>query len=370
LESEANGVYLAPAEYIDSDHPAIIAFVAKTVTPDMPAPEKVRRFYLAAREIRYDPDLDYSDPEIYRASSVLQAGNAYCVGKAALFAALCRASGIPARVAFADVTNHLSSEKLREFDDRQDRGQTEARDGRRRHRPRRVVDAQLQGRPRRHRQGAGGAPLPDDPRHRFRRHRREPRRIRIGSPATRSSSTAGAWARPISAPMPRRRASRATGWCAAGGHDRPRGDGDRHRRLHRDAGRDGAGAHGLTPDRGPVVVTGAAGGVGSVAIALLSKLGFTVIASTGRRRRADYLKGLGAAEIIDRKELSGPASRSPRSAGPAASTRSARPRSPTCLSMTKYGGAVAACGLAGGMDLPTRSRRSFCAACRFSASTR
>ena len=114
MESEANGVYLAPAEYIDSDHSAIIAFVAKTVTPDMPASEKVRRFYLAAREIRYDPDLDYSDPEIYRASSVLQAGNAYCVGKAALFAALCRASGIPARVAFADVTNHLSSEKLRE----------------------------------------------------------------------------------------------------------------------------------------------------------------------------------------------------------------------------------------------------------------
>jgi len=114
LKSEANGVYLAPGEYIDSDHPAIIKFVGKTVTPDMPASEKVRRFYLAAREIRYDPDLDYSDPEIYRASSVLQAGNAYCVGKAALFAALCRASGIPARVAFADVTNHLSSEKLRE----------------------------------------------------------------------------------------------------------------------------------------------------------------------------------------------------------------------------------------------------------------
>jgi transglutaminase-like putative cysteine protease len=113
LDNEANGVYLAPAEYVDSDHPAIRAFVAKTVAPDMPATEKVRRFYLAAREIRYDPDLDYSDPEIYRASSVLQAGAGYCVGKAALFAALCRASDIPARVAFADVTNHLSSEKLR-----------------------------------------------------------------------------------------------------------------------------------------------------------------------------------------------------------------------------------------------------------------
>ena len=114
MQTEENAVYLSAAEYIDSDHPAITAFVAKTVTPDMPAAEKARRFYLAAREIRYDPDLDYADPEIYRASSVLEAGHAYCVGKAALFAALCRAGGVPARVAFADVTNHLSSEKLRE----------------------------------------------------------------------------------------------------------------------------------------------------------------------------------------------------------------------------------------------------------------
>jgi len=114
LESEENAVYLAPAEYIDSDHPAIAAFAARAATPGMPPAEKVRRFYLAAREIRYDPDLDYSDPEIYRASSVVNAGAGYCVGKAALFAALCRASAVPARVAFADVTNHLSSEKLRE----------------------------------------------------------------------------------------------------------------------------------------------------------------------------------------------------------------------------------------------------------------
>jgi transglutaminase-like putative cysteine protease len=114
LKSNENAIYLAPAEYIDSDHPAIQDFAARTVTADMPAAEKARRFYLAAREIRYDPDLDYADPEIYRASSVLKAGAAYCVGKAALFAALCRAGGIPARVAFADVTNHLSSEKLRE----------------------------------------------------------------------------------------------------------------------------------------------------------------------------------------------------------------------------------------------------------------
>jgi len=114
LDSDVNGVYLAPAEYIDSDHRAIAAFAARTVLPDTPPAEKARRFYLAAREIRYDPDLDYSDPDIYRASSVLLAGSGYCVGKAALFAALCRAGGVPARVAFADVTNHLSSERLRE----------------------------------------------------------------------------------------------------------------------------------------------------------------------------------------------------------------------------------------------------------------
>ena len=65
--------------------------------------------------------------------------------------------------------------------------------------------------------------------------------------------------------------------------------------------------HGITPARGPVVVTGAAGGVGSVAIAILAKLGYQVTASTGRPQEADYLKGLGATEIIDRKELAGPA---------------------------------------------------------------
>src|SRR5437660_12828282 len=81
LQSEENAVFLAPAEYIDSDHPAIKAFAARTVTPDVPVGEKVRHFYLAAREIRYDPDLDYSDPEIYPASSVLNADAAYCVGK-------------------------------------------------------------------------------------------------------------------------------------------------------------------------------------------------------------------------------------------------------------------------------------------------
>ena len=63
--------------------------------------------------------------------------------------------------------------------------------------------------------------------------------------------------------------------------------------------------HGITPQHGPVIVTGAAGGLGSVAIALLAKLGFTVIASTGRPGEADYLRALGASEIIERKELAG-----------------------------------------------------------------
>jgi acrylyl-CoA reductase (NADPH) len=110
--------------------------------------------------------------------------------------------------------------------------------------------------------------------------------------------------------------------------------------------------HGLKPADGPVVVTGAAGGVGSVAIALLAKLGFQVAASTGRREEADYLKGLGATEIIDRNELSaaGRPLAKERFAGGIDSVGSTTLAN--VLSMTKYGGAVAACGLAGGMDLP------------------
>jgi acrylyl-CoA reductase (NADPH) len=111
--------------------------------------------------------------------------------------------------------------------------------------------------------------------------------------------------------------------------------------------------HGLKPGQGPAVVTGAAGGVGSVAIALLAKLGFQVIASTGRREEADYLKGLGASEIVDRAELSGPAKplAKERWIGGIDSVGSATLAN--LLSMTKYGGAIAACGLAGGMDLPS-----------------
>jgi acrylyl-CoA reductase (NADPH) len=101
------------------------------------------------------------------------------------------------------------------------------------------------------------------------------------------------------------------------------------------------------------VVTGAAGGVGSVAVALLSGLGYHVVASTGRPQETQYLRDLGAEEIIDRSELTA----KPRDlgkerwAGGIDSVGSVTLAN--ILSMTRYGGAVAACGLAGGMDLPT-----------------
>ena len=111
--------------------------------------------------------------------------------------------------------------------------------------------------------------------------------------------------------------------------------------------------HGLTPQAGPMVVTGAAGGVGSVATAVLAKLGYHVIASTGRLSEASYLKGLGAAEVIDRNELSAPAKplAKERWAGGVDSVGSTTLAN--LLSMTRYDGAIAACGLAAGMDLPS-----------------
>jgi acrylyl-CoA reductase (NADPH) len=109
---------------------------------------------------------------------------------------------------------------------------------------------------------------------------------------------------------------------------------------------------GVTPDRGPVIVTGAAGGVGSTAIALLAKLGYQITASTGRRDETAYLKGLGASEVIDRSELTGPVRplAKERWAGGIDSVGSTTLAN--LLTAVRYGGAVAACGLAGGMDLP------------------
>ena len=205
-------------------------------------------------------------------------------------------------------------------------------DGRRRHRPRRMVDAELQGWSRAHRQGAGGAALPDDRRHRFRRHRRAILPSRNGRPATRSSATAGAWARPISAPMPRRRASRATGWCACR-------DGMSARDAmaigtagyHRDAV--GAGAGEARPDAEERPRRRDGRGrrrrLGRDRRALEARLSRhrldrprvgSRLSEEPRRRRGDRSQ-----RTCRRRP-----SRWPRSAGPAASTASARPRSPIC----------------------------------------
>jgi len=111
--------------------------------------------------------------------------------------------------------------------------------------------------------------------------------------------------------------------------------------------------HGVKPGDGEVLVTGAAGGVGSVAIALLAKLGYRVVASTGRQNEAEYLKSLGAAEIIDRATLAAPGKplAKERWAG-AVDTVGSHTLANICASM-RYRGAVAACGLAGGMDFPS-----------------
>lgn len=107
---------LAPGRFIDSDAPAVAAFAAQHAG-DVAAPvaRAVRLYYAVRDGILYDPYVPYGDPERYRASSVLAHGRGYCVGKAALLAATARAQGIPSRVAFADVRNHLSTPRLREL---------------------------------------------------------------------------------------------------------------------------------------------------------------------------------------------------------------------------------------------------------------
>ena len=111
-------------------------------------------------------------------------------------------------------------------------------------------------------------------------------------------------------------------------------------------------AAGLTPQQGPAVVTGAAGGVGSVAVALLAKAGWRVIASTGRPAEADYLRRLGASEIIERSTLSAPAKPLAKERWIAGIDNVGTHTLANLLSQTQYGGVIAACGLAGGIDLP------------------
>jgi acrylyl-CoA reductase (NADPH) len=110
--------------------------------------------------------------------------------------------------------------------------------------------------------------------------------------------------------------------------------------------------HGVTPDSGEILVTGAAGGVGSVAVALLSKLGFRVAAMTGRTAESDFLKQLGAAEILDRAQFASAGKPLARERWAAAiDVVGSHTLANVCASL-RYGGIVAACGLAGGMDFP------------------
>ncbi len=111
--------------------------------------------------------------------------------------------------------------------------------------------------------------------------------------------------------------------------------------------------HGITPDKGPVIVTGANGGVGSVAIAILSILGYQVIASTGRPQEEAFLKELGATEIIDRAELSEAGRPMGKERWAAGIDAVGSHTLANVLAQTQYGGAVAACGLAQGFDLPS-----------------
>ncbi|MFV0281513.1 MAG: transglutaminase-like domain-containing protein [Rhodoblastus sp.] len=113
-ESERR-LYLDPGDYIDSEHSAVMAFAHEHAPAGASAREKASLLYKAVRDaIRYNPYVNMRTLETFRASSVLAAGNGYCVGKAALYAAVCRVHGIPARVGFADVRNHLTTDKLRE----------------------------------------------------------------------------------------------------------------------------------------------------------------------------------------------------------------------------------------------------------------
>ncbi|WP_413691429.1 MDR family oxidoreductase [Psychromonas sp. KJ10-2] len=111
--------------------------------------------------------------------------------------------------------------------------------------------------------------------------------------------------------------------------------------------------HGITPDSGEILVTGANGGVGSFAISILAKLGYQVVASTGRMDQAEYLTKLGASEVIDRALLSEPGRPLAKERWAAAIDAAGSHTLANVCASLKYGGVVAACGLAQGMDLPT-----------------
>jgi transglutaminase-like putative cysteine protease len=106
--------FLRPGRYIDSDHPAVVSFAKKHAIGNDDLARAVALYYAVRDAIRYNPFLDFSKDETFRASRCITAGEGFCIGKAALLAACARAEGIPARVGFADVKNHLTTPALRE----------------------------------------------------------------------------------------------------------------------------------------------------------------------------------------------------------------------------------------------------------------
>jgi transglutaminase-like putative cysteine protease len=108
-DHESLGVYLAPAEYVDSEHPDVISCAKALTLQAQNVMDAAARIFLFVRDLRYGPP-DFDKLSSFKASTVLAEGGGYCVPKAAAFTALCRAIGVPARLAFADVTNHLATE--------------------------------------------------------------------------------------------------------------------------------------------------------------------------------------------------------------------------------------------------------------------
>jgi transglutaminase-like putative cysteine protease len=113
--TETQTDFLAPGRFIDSNDPGVADFAQRHAPEAGSEIDRVLRLYRAVRDgITYDPYVDMSDPANFRASGVLGAGRGFCIGKAALLAACCRAVGIPARVGYADVRNHLTSRRMYE----------------------------------------------------------------------------------------------------------------------------------------------------------------------------------------------------------------------------------------------------------------
>ena len=106
--------YLEPGQYIDSDDPAVAGFARKHVKGASDRDRAISLYYAVRDEIRYNPFLDFTKPAVFKASAVLEAGEGFCIGKAALLAACGRAAGLETRIGFADVKNHLTSPRLLE----------------------------------------------------------------------------------------------------------------------------------------------------------------------------------------------------------------------------------------------------------------